>query len=262
MKTHLAGHMAAAAFATALGSTVWAQISLQPTPRPAVTAENESWYQNGGPISFRGNLYYPAGPTIHFLRNEMVRAGTYGIVPLYIRTTWEPGSIVFVPLPGGVMRPYERRRSGDLAGTVGSTAPSFVVSLPSAETNPSIFQAPAPPTGVPVGTTGFIPTEPAPLPSDAVETVAATPVATLGPPIRPPRLQTALRPVGLNAVFVDFQGARWFAAGRAVEFSPDRFSRIGEYQGFGVYQESGATRVIYLAPLQGTPGLVAPYRRR
>src|SRR4051812_12870816 len=107
MNKHLVGHLAAAVLTSALGATVWAQISLQPTPPPAVTADGESWYQNGGPISLGGNLYYPAGATIHFLRNEMVRAGTYGNVPVYVRTTQEPGSIVFVPLPGGLMRPYE-----------------------------------------------------------------------------------------------------------------------------------------------------------
>jgi hypothetical protein len=262
MNRHLVGHLAAAVVTSALGATVWAQISLQPTPPPAVTAESESWYQNGGPISLGGNLYYPAGATIHFLRNEMVRTGTYGNVALYARTTLEPGSIVFVPLPGGLMRPYERRRSGDLAGTIGSTAPSFVVSLPAAETNPSILQAPAPPTGVPVGTTGFIPTEPGPAQETDAQAVTDAPVGTVGALMTPTRIQTLRRPIGLNAVFVDFQGSRWFAAGPAVEFSADRFTRLGEHMGFRVYQDRGAAGVIYLAMLQGTPGLVTPYRKR
>ncbi len=213
------------------------------------------------PISWGGNLYYQAGAIIHFVRNEMVRAGTFGDVAIYIRTTQEPGSIIYVPLAGGLMRPYERRRSGDLAGTVGSSAPSFVVSLPAAENAASTLQAPSPPTGVPVGTTGFIPTEPAPEPP----AVTSAAVGTTGPVTMSPartRMQTVQRPVGLNAVFVVFQGARWFSAGPAIEYSADRFTPIGEHHGFTVYLQKGQPGVIYLALLPGTPGLVAPYKGR
>jgi hypothetical protein len=263
MRIPLKGYVAALVLTTALGATLGAQITLQPTPPPAVTAENESWYQGGGPILLGGNLYYPAGAITHFLRNEMKRTGTYGNVPIYIRTTQEPGSIVYVPLPGGVMKPYERRRSGDLAGTVGSSAPSFVVSLPAAETNPSILQAPAPPTGVPVGTTGFIPSQPSPVPEGESRTeTLPSPVGTIGPLMTPTRIQTIRRPVGLNAVFVEFQGTRWFSAGPAVEYVTDRFTPIGEHRGFTVYQQKGQPRVIYLALLPGAAGLVAPYRLR
>jgi hypothetical protein len=76
------------------------------------------------------------------------------------------------------------------------------------------------------------------------------------------RIQTVQRPVGLNAVFVEFQGTRWFSAGSAVEYSPDRFTPIGEHRGFTVYQQTGQPGVIYMALLPGTPGLVAPYKSR
>jgi hypothetical protein len=243
-----------------LGITLRAQITLQPTPPPTVTAENESWYLSGAPITWNGNLYYPAGPITHFVRNEMVRAGTYGNVPIYIQTTREPGSIIYVPLAGGLVRPYERRRAGDLAGTVGSTAPSFVVTLPAEETASGVLRAPAPPTGVPVGTTGFIPTEPEPEPPAP----APVPVGTAGPTTAPvhTRIQTVKPPVGLNAVFIDFQGRRWFSAGPAVEFSADRFTQIGEYRGFPVYVRQGQPDVIYIPLLRGAPGLVAPYKLR
>lgn len=259
MRKPLAGHVAVLVLTAALGITARAQISLQPTPPPAVTAENESWYQNGTPILYGGNLYFPAGAITHFLRNEMVRTGTYGAVPIYIRTTQEPGSIIYVPLAGGLVRPYERPRTGDLAGTVGSTAPSFVVSLPSENPSMDLLKAPSPPTGVPIGTTGFIPAEPAPEPPAAVP----EPVGTAGPlsPART-RIQTVQRPVGLNTVFIDFQGARWFSAGPAVEYSADRFTPIGEHRGFAVYQQKGQPGVIYLALLPGTPGLVGPYKSR
>jgi hypothetical protein len=75
-------------------------------------------------------------------------------------------------------------------------------------------------------------------------------------------VQTVQRPVGLNSVFILFQGARWHAAGPAVEFSTDRFVRIGEHGGFPVYREEGQTGTIYLSLLDGNAGMVAPYKSR
>ena len=77
-----------------------AQVVIQPTPNPTVTAENESWYLNGEPIAHAGNLYYPAGPLVYFNPNEMVRSGFYQGIPLYSRTTIEPYSMVYVPVRG------------------------------------------------------------------------------------------------------------------------------------------------------------------
>ena len=96
-----------------------AQSVLRPTPQPIVTAENEPWYLSGEPITYAGNLYYPAGAQVFFNPNEMVRSGFHMGVPLYTRTTIEPFSVVYVPLAGGRMQPYERPRAGELAGTSG-----------------------------------------------------------------------------------------------------------------------------------------------
>src|SRR5438445_12442804 len=100
---------------------------IQPTPPPQVTAASASWQINGAPIFFAGQFYYPAGPTVYFDGNVMVRSGVYESVPLYSDTTLEPFSIVFVPVGGKVMRPYERKRDGQLAGSVGSRTPSFPI---------------------------------------------------------------------------------------------------------------------------------------
>jgi hypothetical protein len=268
MSKALAHGLGAAALVLVLNHSAAAQSSLQSTPAPTVTAENESWYLTGGPVTFGGTLYFPAGPITHFDRNDMVRTGVVGSTPVYARTTQEPGSIIYVPLAGGLMKPYERRRSGDLAGTVGSNAPSFTVILPAQESSQlasagisgSTASVPAA-----VGTSGSVP---APAPAVAPEPATPAPVGTAGTILssvaRPARtrIQTLRRPVGLNSVFVDFQNARWFAAGPAVEFVPDRFTRVGEHQGFAVYQESGKTGTIYLSLLDGAPGLLAPYKSR
>src|SRR5438067_1553704 len=97
-----------------------AQVLSMPTPSPEVSAANTDWYARGEPIFFAGNFYYPTGPTVFFDGRVMVRSGMYNAVPLYTDTTIEPYSMAFVPIGGNVMRPYERRREGDLVGTVGS----------------------------------------------------------------------------------------------------------------------------------------------
>src|SRR5215210_1128309 len=123
-----------------------AQVITQPTPAPGVTAESEQWYLAGDPITYAGNFYYPTGAHIHFNANEMVRSGFYEGIPLYVRTTLEPFSIVFVPLPGGMMQPYERPRDGDLAGTAGSMAPSLPTAAHPERSFESSAQGAAPPT--------------------------------------------------------------------------------------------------------------------
>src|SRR5690242_12679083 len=106
-----------------------AQISSRPTDPPLVTAAAESWYQLREPLQLAGELYYPAGAAQFFNGNTMVRTGHYNGIPIYADTTVEPFSIVLVPISRGLLQPYERRRSGDLAGTTGSRAPSFPVQM-------------------------------------------------------------------------------------------------------------------------------------
>src|SRR5919106_1415485 len=104
-----------------------AQVQSRPTDPPLVTASSESCYQPRDPLKFGGELYYPAGATVFFNGNTMVRFGHYNGVPLYADTTLEPYSVIFVPIGRGLMQPYERVRGGELAGTVGSRTPSFPV---------------------------------------------------------------------------------------------------------------------------------------
>src|SRR5687768_17471546 len=124
-----------------------AQVQSRPTDPPLVTASNESWYALREPITIGGDIYYPAGATVFFNGNTMVRTGHYNGVPLYADTTIEPYSIVYVPLPSGLMQPYERPRRGDLAGTTGSRTPSFPVRT--TVEGRGVLMAAAPPTDLP-----------------------------------------------------------------------------------------------------------------
>lgn len=265
--------LAAILLGTFLISSLSAQFS---TPPPETTADNEGWYSSGAPITLGGVPYYPSGPVAHFNRNEMVFTGVFDRTPVYRRTTEEPGSIVYVPLRGGLVRPYERRRSGELAGTVGSTAPSFPVVLPSAEASRIASGVPgaawlAGPA--PVGTTGFLYGTPSGVyePAPVARASIPVPVGTAGGgvveaavvPVRsvPVRLATVREPTGLNSVFISYAGIRWYAAGPAVEFSAERFARAGEYRGIGVYEAPGQEDTIYVATIAGEPGLLVPYKR-
>jgi|RhiMetdeSRZDD1v2_1073273.scaffolds.fasta_scaffold95876_2 hypothetical protein len=239
--------------------TAAAQMTMRPTPVPIVTAENSWWYLSTEPITFAGSIYYPAGPEIYFNPYEMVRSGEFRGVPLYSKTTIEPFSKVFVPLPGGRMLPYERRRAGDLAGTTGSTAPSFPVVNPSEEmmdpTTYGIAQAAVSPTMY----TQMIGSD---VPVSAGVVPAA--VATSGVAYEPPRgpLMTARLPQGLNSVFVTYGDKQWFSSGQAVLLDTTRFRRVGDLHGFAVYAREGDENTIYVSVTTQTETLVAPYSAR
>jgi hypothetical protein len=242
-----------------------AQASYQPTPTPIVSAGNEPWFLAGEPITYSGSVYYPAGPQVFFNGFEMVRSGDYRGIPLYSLTTIEPFSKVFVPLSGGLMQPYERRRAGDLAGTVGSTAPSFPVVTPAEQAFDTtglstVRQAAGPPSyALPVlveqpmvaGTAA----QSAPLVAGTAGLAEET-----GP--RGP-LRTAKKPEGLNGIYIHYRDRRWFSSGPAEEIDSSRFTRIGEYHGFGVYAKDGkADRTIYVEVTSPPGVLVAPYSQR
>lgn len=268
----------AAAIMTWFTAPAAGQMIYQPQPAPMVTAENETWFMLGEPITFNGHFYYPAGARIFFDGYRMVRTGSYRGIPLYADTTLEPYSKVFVPLSGGLLQPYERRRDGDLAGSVGSQTPSFPVTT-AGEAGKTAPSGPAPTPGRQApGPPVF--DQPADLEfearmADAARATAqaqrgATPrestadtVGTSGLVPTPPRdvVEAGAKPRGLNEIFVTYQGFRWKSAGMAVPFSEDRFERIGENRGFPVYAERGHAkdpRIIYLPT---RPGLVAPFER-
>ena len=124
-----------------------AQATYRPTRPPIVTAESERWYLEGQPITYWGSVYYPAGPAVFFNPNEMARSGDYKGIPLYAMKTRDLFDVVFVPVGSGLLQPYERRRDGDVAGTVGNSAPSFPVDR---DYEPSLWDAVPQAAGPPV----------------------------------------------------------------------------------------------------------------
>jgi hypothetical protein len=214
---------------------------------------------------------------VFFNRYEMIRSGFYEGVALYTRTTIEPFSMVFVPVGGGLMQPYERRRAGDIAGTAGSTTPAFPIVTPAEEAtdrSPELLpQAAAPPMRVAtsIGDTsrelthmtpgtgpGFHAAPRAPVATNG--TASATALATAATPPGP--LRSALPPTGLNAIFINYEDRQWFSSGPVVEFSSTRFVRVKDYRGFPVYSEPGKDGRVYVALKASGDGLLTPYSVR
>ena len=235
--------------------------TLTPTPAPTVTAESEPWFVSRTPLMIGGILYYPAGPQVHFNQNEMVRAGSFGSVPVYVQTTIEPRSVILIPLSGGLMQPYERRRSGELAGTDGSRPPSFPVvsAAESRGSEPRTIRAPGPPIG---GVGVMREAEPAPVhAAPAPPAPPARPVGTSGTAgtVRTQPLASASRPLGLNGIFIEYSSRRWFNRGEAVPFDAALFKKVGTYAGLPVYMRDDAAETIFVPVSEAAAALVVPY---
>ena len=264
----------AAAVLVGAANTSSGQVTLRPTPAPVVTAENETWLRTGEPLAFAGNLYYPAGAAIHFLANEMVRTGSFRGVPLYSRTTIEPFSVIFVPIGGGLMQPYERRRDFDLAGTQGSSAPALSPALASSVSpttaaspygapSPAMAQAPAPPVvgaplivDEPVAAAAGISPAAAPAISGTSQPVATTGLSNAPPP------PIRVRPGAANAIYVEFNNARWFSARTPASVDVRSLTQVGELQGFPVYATGPGASTIFVQSVRGVDTYAQYSRRR
>lgn len=237
-------------------------MTIRGTRPPTITAELAPWYVNGSPITFAGHFYYPAGPRVHFLPFEMVRSGDFLGIPLYSRTTIEPYSVVFIPIGGGMMQPFERRREGELAGTAGSSAPSFPVALDSDSGLDNVAYgaaAAAPPF--------------AELANDAQSDISR-PVATGGSRtqfdsmnVNLGELAARARPFAPradspNAIFIDYSDGRWYSSGPPVPYDPARFIEAGEKNGFPVYRDRAGDPLTVYMPIVKDGSAVAPYSRR
>jgi len=278
------------ALLVSVGATLGtAQVTLLPTPPPQVTA-NAEWQVSGEPIFYTGDFYYRTGPDVFFDGNVMKRTGVNRGVPLYEDSTLEPYSIVYVPVGRNLMRPYERRRAGQLAGTVGSRTPSFPIerdvevsvaaglardfaSPPAGISRRVVFDSPravattgplaccqvgpiAPCGCVPVCCGGAVRSE---RQNDVAN--QAEPRSERQPSPGRPSVESIPAPPSNAGMWVEFNGSRWYLDGPAVLYDRDQFIAAGLYHGFPVYQKRGGPDgEIYLQSVEG--GLVAPFRRR
>ncbi|MGE0449885.1 MAG: hypothetical protein AB7Q29_09920 [Vicinamibacterales bacterium] len=239
----------------------------QPAP-PSVTAERSAWQLAGDPLFYAGAFYDPSGPTVFFDGGVMVRTGSYEGVPLFQDVTLEPYSIVYVPVSGALMRPYERRREGPLAGTVGSRVPSRPIPL-------DVDSAPATSPLI-VGTSGTggaaEQDEWVTVRRETLERLLETAGQAIGPAAdaaEPRAAESIPAPRSNEGLWIEYAGGRWFAGGAAVAYEAAAFERVGTYHATPVYRErrppgSRNTREIdgriFVALTTGGP--LTPFTRR
>jgi hypothetical protein len=227
-----------------LSGTAEAQIIWQPTPQPLVTAEHETWFMAGDPISFDGALYVPSGATQAFSGIQMVRSGSYRGIPLYTDATLQPYSVVFVPVAGNRMQPYVPAATTTSGVTQAAGPPTYAPSYELGTAPEAGIIAAVPPRAV--GTTGRVTTEPVyvPRPTNSVVTTTNRPFAK------------AATPKGISGAWLDYDGRRWVAIGKGVDVTPD-LHRIGTYHKFPVYARGDDRSTIYVP---SAPGVVVPFR--
>jgi len=257
-----------------------AQIHLRDTPRPVNVSAGAAWRATGQPLFYAGAYFYRSGSTVFFDGHVMRPAGANSGIVFYSDVTQEPYSIIYVPVGGGQVQPYERMRIDDLAGTVGSRTPSFPVDLAIERTDDverarleremdrahaeQLLRRPR------VSRRTATEARPTAAPTQSAEEFKAVGAITIMPPARenaplagPILGSGALQasPAGTTSLWVEYEQTRWFNAGPAVRLDGSRFDRIGSMHGFAVYRErGGAPDRIYVSATLG--GLVAPYQRR
>lgn len=246
------GRALAFVVATLLSTDALAQVVYQPTATPIVTAEGTTWFLNGEAITWDGGIYAPAGAIRPFDENVMVRSGVFRGIPLYTDSTLQPLSVVLVPLRGGWMQPYERRafifpQSGQAAGPP-SFGPALVLA---ASTTPA---APLPAMAIATDTA----TAPSPAPTAAAPASGVVGTSGRTPAAAPRAVTTAVPPTGANAIWIEFDGRRWYAAEDSIDYAADRLNEIGSYHGWTVYamKADAQPRTIYIA---SRPGVLAAY---
>ncbi|HTM04949.1 MAG TPA: hypothetical protein VL173_15680 [Vicinamibacterales bacterium] len=253
----------------ALSTPAVAQIQSRAADPPIVTAAHETWYVQGDPVQLDGNTFIRAGAAQFFDGDRMVRSGSFMGIPIYVDTTLEPGSVVFVPIGRGLMQPYERPRTGTLAGTTGSRSPSFPIdivrhedALPEAPISPTNVVAPGEPataaTREPgaVGTIGIASSPPAvSLAATVDERTSPSPAA------RATRVPTLVDPAAIRQhIWVEYRGNKWVPAGTPLTLRSDEFAATGNLGGITVYARAGTNDDVIYLPAPG--GRVVPYKRK
>ena len=258
-----------------LSTSAFGQVLSRPTDPPLVNASSESWYQLREPLLLGADVYFHAGAAVFFNGNEMVRAGHYNGVPLYVDATMEPYSVFYVPIGRGMMQPYERKRQGPMAGMAGSRLSGFPLRLfsdPGPDPGPALTATA--PTQLPFTagaivsftpeTISFIP---APLvrPGVSAPPVGAPAVVETALAVAPPPTFVAkvilspTVPESNDGIWLRFDNARWVSSGRA-EPQTGAFTQVGMYGEFPVLRRSGDASDQIFIPTRD--GLVAPYRRK
>jgi hypothetical protein len=225
-----------------------AQVYRSETPPPAVTAAGALWQLNGEPVFYAGAFYDPSGTTQFFDGKVMVRTGVYEGVPLYEDATRQPYSVVLVPIGDSLMRPYVRRQTDYDVRGMGSIGRTPYVAREVVGDAGRLTPAGADYALVPIAALERLTAAPQPQADQEFHAVSVVAVSLRSPATGP-------------GLWIEFEGARWFSVGRAVDYDPNRFEPAGAYRGFPVYRErAGAGNRIFVTVVADGP--LAPFERR
>jgi hypothetical protein len=225
--------------AAAVPTTARAQAMQFKTPVPEITAAAAPWQVSSEPIIVSGLLYNATREMRIFDGLVMAQIDVYQHVPIYADTAREPFTVVYVPVGQDRMRAYERAAVSEFA------VPSGRGPVPFRPAAPVIVAVPAEPSAA--GTSGTMVTTP------ALNAARSSSRGTV--------VESIPRPRGTNGVWIEFQGGRWYHDGPATSYSPDRFTRIGDYRGFPVYRDRTSNHDEVWIP-SVISGPIAPYARR
>ena len=79
---------------------------------------------------------------------------------------------------------------------------------------------------------------------------------------KPSTSQTTLQPDGNKGIWIEYEGARYYADGAAAVLSEARFTRIGNYRGFPVYRAADDTTADRIWVTSAIDGPIAPFVKR
>jgi hypothetical protein len=196
------------------------------TDASRIASSGSDFRFSGEPVVLGGTSYYPSGPTVFFDGAVMVRSSSFKGVPIYVDGTRDPYNIVYVPIGGKLMRPYERRRTDQVADTLAPPPATAPAEVEEATGESAVAQAP---------------------PGDRQP-----------PSVRPPTSGNAVSavPPGANrGIWIVFDNKVWILAGRQPYVAS--FTSDGTYHGFRVYRNPTRPGEIYVS--SGVGDFVARY---
>jgi hypothetical protein len=228
----------------AQGQGMW-----RPTPAPEVTAAGERWLLDREPIFYAGDFYYPDGPTVFFNGTVMAPVGFHRGIPLYEDTSEMQFTVIYVPVGDRLMKPYTRRR--------GSLAPIPRLEEPTDEIDPfdQVLRSEAARlVDVLVDAIGTL---------GAVGTTGDSSTTTMERADRPDLSRSSAVPRSGRFradIWIEWQGARWYASGPAVQYEPAAFVQVGTHYDLPIYQSTRGGEELFVTMVPGGP--VAPFRKR
>jgi len=208
------------------------------------------------PVLVNGLYFYPTREFRIFDASVMTQVASAQRSPVYVDSTLEANTVVYVSAGGKTMRAYR-------VGQPGPSVPATAVSpspLPPAPVATAL--APVVSTEGAVGTAGSTVPAVVGTGSSVAVTNRRTTARSAASRVKPPTVLTTLAPQGNQGIWIEYEGARYFADGAAAVFSPDRFTKIGERSGFPVYRAADDSNKDRIWVSVATDGPVAPYVKR